>query len=126
MFRVLEGSSGDVLGVEISQGYTTDDVKAFTDAFEDVLAQGHDKVNILAVVDELSIMKSDFKALWQDSVYALKHLSQLRHIAIVGQSKILKGLIKLDNAILGSKERERVESYFDKSELDKAWEFVRS
>ena len=125
MFTMLDGSEGDVLGVEISGGYTREDMEAFREAYEKVM-QNHAHINILCKVDEMSVTGSEFKALWEDSIYALKHLKDFRHLAIVGNSKVTKILIELDNVFFGNKSRERIEKYFDVDDLDEAWKFVRS
>jgi hypothetical protein len=53
-------------------------------------------------------------------------MKQLRHIAIVGHSGLVKTLVKADNRILGNPGEDLVEKYFDVSDIDSAWEFVRS
>ena len=125
MFAVLDGSLGDVLGVEISRGYTMDDIEQFKKAFEEVRAQGNDRINLLCKIDGLEISASEFKAFVEDARYALGHIKQLRHIAVVGDSKIQEILIKADNMIFGSKEKERIEKYFNVADIDQAWAFVR-
>jgi hypothetical protein len=126
MFQVLEGSEGNVLGVEISGEYTKDDVEQLKKAFESKLAEGYDKVNILAKIDKLNFRKIHINAFIEDCLYALKRLKQLRHISVVGDSKLKKVLIELDNKLFMSKKRELIEKYFDIADIDKAWEFVRS
>lgn len=126
MFQVLEGSEGNVLGVEISDEYSKDDVEQLKKAFESKLAEGYDKVNVLAKIDKLNFRKIHIDAFIEDCVYALKHLKQLRHISVVGDSKLKKLLIELDNRLFMSKKRELIEKYFDIADIDKAWEFVRS
>lgn len=126
MFKVLEGSEGNVLGIEISSEYTKEDVEAFRKAFEEKIAEGHDRVNVLAKIDRLNLGKIHVNAFIEDSMYALKHLDQLRHIAIVGDSKLEKVLVELDNKLFGKKKRELVEKYFDVADIDRAWEFVNS
>ena len=123
---MLEGSAGDVLGVEISQEYTTQDVEEFKKAFEQAVAAGNGRVNILVKVDQLPWTKVKWDAFVQDSRYALKHLDQMRHLAIVGDSKLEELMVKLDNLVLGKPEKELVEKYFNVADMDKAWEFVRS
>ena len=54
------------------------------------------------------------------------HLNQLRHIAVVGDSKFEKVLVELDNKLFGKKKKELIERYFDVTDIDKAWKFVRS
>ncbi|MBC8420695.1 MAG: hypothetical protein ABIE47_07865 [Pseudomonadota bacterium] len=46
--------------------------------------------------------------------------------AVVGDSKLEKVLIELDNKLFQKKEKELVEKYFNVADIDKAWEFVRS
>ncbi len=126
MFKVLDGSAGDVLGVEISESYTKDDVEQFKKAFETALAAGHDRVNVLAKIDNLGLTKIDLGAFIDDSRFALGHMKQLRHIAVVGNSGLEKLLVQADNFILGKPKEELIEKYFDAADMDQAWAFVRS
>ena len=126
MFQILEGSEGDILGVEISSEYTKKDVEELKEIFEARLAEGHDRVNVLFKIDKLSLGKIHVRVFIEDSMYALKRLKQLRHIAVVGDSKLEKVLVELDNKLFGKKEQDLIEKYFDVADIDKAWEFVRS
>ncbi len=125
MLQVLK-SEGNVLGVEISREYTTADVEEFKKLFESKLAEGHHRVNVLVKIDNLAPGKVRLSAILQDSIYSLKYLNNLRHIAVVGDSKLKKVLVELDNKLFGSEKKELIEKYFDTSEIDKAWEFVQS
>lgn len=125
MFQVLK-SEGNVLGIEIKEEYTKDDVEAFKKAFESKLAEGHDRVNVLVKMDQLSLTKIKLSAFVEDSFYSLKYLDKLRHIAVVGDSKLEKAIIELDNKMLGNEKKDLIEKYFDVSDMDKAWDFVRS
>ena len=125
MFSILEGSQGDVLGVELVGGYTKEDVEGLKKICNDKIAEGHGKLNFLFKIDQFDLRKTELGALYEDSKYALSHMKNLRHIAVVGNSKLEKILVEMDNKLLGSKEKERVEKYFDVSDIDKAWEFVR-
>ncbi len=126
MFQVLDGSEGNVLGVEISSEYTKEDVEELKKIFEGKIAEGHDRVNVLFKIDNLNLGKIHVNAFIDDSMYALKHLDQLRHIAVVGDSKLEKALVELDNKLFGRKKKELIEKYFNVANIDKAWEFVRS
>ncbi len=126
MYQVLEGSEGNVVGVEISGEYTKNDVEDLEKIFEDKVAEGHDRLNLLFKIDNLNIGKIHLNAFIEDSRYALKHMDQMRHLAIVGNSKLEKVLVELDNKLLGKKKEELIEKYFDVADIDKAWEFVRS
>ncbi len=98
MLQVLK-SEGNVLGVEISREYTTADVEEFKKLFESKLAEGHHRVNVLVKIDNLAPGKVRLSAILQDSIYSLKYLNNLRHIAVVGDSKLKKVLVELDNKL---------------------------
>ena len=83
-------------------------------------------MNVLIKIDRMELAESRLNALIEDSMYAWKHKEQLRHVAVVGHSKLEKFLIEMDNWMFGNEEEEVVERYFDVADLDKAWEFVRS
>lgn len=125
MFSVLDGSSGNVLGVEITGGYTKEDVEAFKSAFEKVLAGGADRVNLLVKMDQMRLTESELGAFVQDARYALHFLKRMRHVAIVGHGKTQAFLVKVDNMLLGKPEDELIERFFEAADMDKAWEFVR-
>lgn len=126
MFKVLEGTGGEVLAVEISGSYTVEDVEQFEKAAEAQLALGNQRINILAKIDKLDLLKIEPKAFFQDAKYALGHLKQMRHLAIVGDSKLEEVMVKLDNLIFGSEKKELIEKYFNVADMDQAWKFVRS
>jgi len=126
MFKVLEGTGGDVLAVEISGSYTVEDVEQFEKAAEAQLALGNQRINILAKIDKLDLLKIEPKAFFKDSKYALGHIKQMRHLAIVGDSKLEEVMVKLDNLIFGSEKKELIEKYFNVADMDQAWKFVRS
>ncbi len=126
MFKILEGSEGNVLGVEVIGGYKKEDIEALKKICDDALAEGDGPLNFLVKIDQLDFGKSELKAFYEDAKYALEHIKDLRHIAVVGHSKLEKILIELDNLLLGSAKKELIEKYFDVADMDKAWEFVRS
>jgi len=125
VFQILDGTSGDVLAVEISGGYTRDDVEQFKKAFEDALAAGADRINVLCKIDKLKFSQSEFSAFVADARYGFANMDKIRHIAVVADSGVMKLLVKLDNAVFGDTEKGLVEKYFDVAALDDAWAFVR-
>ena len=126
MFQILEGSEGNVVGVEISGEYTKEDVEELEKIFEGKIAEGYDRLNLLFKIDNLNIGKIHVNAFIEDSRYALKHMDQMRHLAIVGDSKLEKVLVELDNKLFGKEKKELIEKYFDVADIGNAWEFVRS
>ena len=126
MFKILDGSEGDILGVEVIGGYVKKDIEELKKICDNKLSEGHDKLNFLIKIDQLDFGKSELGAFYEDARYALSHINNLRHIAVVGHSKLEKLLIELDNRLLGNVQKELIEKYFDVADLDKAWDFVRS
>ena len=125
MYKILEGSEGNVLGVEVIGGYLKKDVEELKKICDEKIAEGHGKLNFLMKIDQLDFGKSELSAFYEDSKYALSHMKNLRHIAVVGNSKLEKTLIELDNKLLGKPKKELIEKYFDVGDMDKAWDFVR-
>lgn len=125
VFKKLDGSPENALGVEISGGYTKSDVEEFKKAFEEYL-ETTDQVNVLVKIDELNIGRTEFGAFLEDSRYALKNKDKLGKIAIVGHSRLEEILVKMDNKIFGDRQKGREEKYFDVADISKAWDFIKS
>ncbi len=124
MIKTIEGAKPNVIAIEIIDGYQHEDEKSLEKMFEERLDSGMEKVNLLVKIDSLKIIKSSLKAMWEDGVYAIKHIKHCGRIAVVGDSKIEEVLVKMDNAIFGSKKSGRSEKYFFTDEMDQAMDFV--
>ncbi len=120
MLNILESTSERSIAIEIIDGYEAVDEKLIEELFEKKLAAGITKVNILMKIDKLSITKSSWKAMWNDGLYAMKHISNCGRIAIVGDSKIEEFLVKTDNAFFENKKAGRTEKYFNVEDINVA------
>ncbi|MBU1275355.1 MAG: STAS/SEC14 domain-containing protein [Proteobacteria bacterium] len=125
MFKVLPESEGHVLGVEVSRGYTKKDMQAFKEAFEQKIAQGHGRINLLVRLDKLDLSKVPVEHYIEDCRYALSQGENLGRIAVVGNSPMARAMVTADNLIMAGPKRGITERYFDLAELEQAWEFVR-
>ncbi len=123
MIKLLDGVSEKTIAFEITDGYQVEDEKALEVLFEKKLAAGITKINMLAKIDDANLTKSSWKAMMNDSIYALKHIKNCRHIAIVGHSSIQKIIIEADS-LFGNKKADLIEKYFDIADYDKALEWV--
>lgn len=124
MINIIENTSNNVIGVEFIDGYSKEDEKHLERLFEEKLASGITQINILAKIDNLTISKSSWKAMWDDSIYGLKHFKNCGKIAIIGNSNFESLLIKIDNAFFINKKKNREEKYFHIDEMEKALEWV--
>ncbi|MEW5734462.1 MAG: STAS/SEC14 domain-containing protein [Thermodesulfobacteriota bacterium] len=126
MFKVLENGQGNFLAAEVIDEYTKEDFEAFRKAFEEKISQGNKRVNILLKIDKLDMKKIHLGAFIADASYSLKHLRQLRHLAVVGSSAFEKKLVALDGKLFNRPEKELIEKYFDVADLDKAMAWAKS
>ena len=124
MIRFIEGTIDNVMALEIIGKYEVADEKAIEQKFEECLDKGFEKVNLLVKIDSLKIVGSSMKAMWDDGIYAIKHIKHCGRIAVVGDSKVEGFLVKMDNTMFGSKKAGRIEKYFFTDEMDKAMDFV--
>lgn len=125
MFKVLPEGEGHVLGVEVSRGYTKKDMQAFKEAFEQKIAQGHGRINLLIRLDKLNLEKVRVENYIADCNYVLSQGESLRRIAVVGNSEMARAMVTADNLLMAGPKRGITERYFDLADLEQAWEFVR-
>ncbi|UXX78365.1 STAS/SEC14 domain-containing protein [Reichenbachiella carrageenanivorans] len=128
MVEQLETFDTAVLALEVIEGFTETDEKLCQKFFQQKLDQGFDQgfdqVNVLVKLDELKVSKSETKAFWEDSLLALRNYKKLGHLAIVAHANILKTLVPIDNLFFERASQGRHERYFDKSQLNEAFDFV--
>lgn len=124
MITLIEQTKAHVIAFEIINGYTRDDEHSLEKLFEQRLDLGIQKVNMLIKISELHLMKSSFKAIWQDGIYALKHLKYCGRIAVVGDSKLEEVLSKADNMFFGNKKEGREERFFYEHHIAEALDWV--
>jgi uncharacterized membrane protein YukC len=126
MIEQLETSKGNVLAIEVIDGFTETDEKLCQKFFQEKIDQGFEQVNVLVKLDELKVGHSSIKAFMEDSIWALRNYHKIGHLAIVAHSSIVKALVPIDNLFFERASKGRYEMYFDVSKLDKAFEFVNT
>lgn len=126
MIEQIKTFKGNALAFEVIDGFTENDEKLAQKFVKEKLAQGHETVNILVKIDEMKISKSSTKAFFEDTIYTLRNVEKLGHLAIVGHSNILKALVPIDNFFFERLGKGKEERYFDKSQMGKAMEFIVS
>ncbi len=124
MLKIIEGAAENTIAVEIVGGYETTDEKLLETMFEEKLAQGYNQLNMLVKIDGFKLSKSNWKAMWDDSIYAMKHIRNCGRVAIVGDSKIDEFMVNLDNIFFANEKTGRAEKYFHTLELPQAMEWV--
>ena len=126
MIEQLKTFESNVLAIEVIDDFTETDEMLCRKLFEEKLAAGADKVNVLVKLDELKTSKISMKAFFEDVIWTWRNYKKMRHLAIVAHSSILKALVPVDNLFYENKKEERLEKYFDVSQLNEAFDFVQS
>lgn len=124
MLHILEGAMEKSIAVEITGAYELNDEKYLEKLFEEKIASGHAKVNVLFKMDKLKLSSTSWKALLEDGIFAMKHFKYCGRIAIVGDSKFEEMLVKIDNMFFKNEKAGRAEKYFEVGDMDKAMAWV--
>ncbi len=124
MIEQIETFKGNVLAIEVIDGFTETDEKLAQKFFKEKIEEGNDHVNVLVKLDELKIGHSSTKAFMEDIVWVLRNYKHMGNLAIVAHSKILKALVPIDNFFFERLQKGYEERYFDVSQLDSAIEFI--
>ena len=117
MFEKLEGSSGKVVGIRATGKLTNEDYKGFIPVLEEAIEQCGSVCMLWELVD---FTGWELGAMWEDMKFATKHCSQVERLAMVGDKKWEEWMAKLSAPFMEGEVK-----YFDKSQLDEAWAWVR-
>jgi len=126
MIKKIEPLVGNVLAIEIIDGYTESDEKLARKLFQEKIDEGFDHVHLLVRLDELKLNKSNVKAFMEDTIVTFREFEKIGNIAIVAHSNILKTLIAIDSFFFERLKKGFEERYFDTSQMDEALAFVSS
>lgn len=124
MIEQLKIFGNNVLAITVIDGFTETDVKYCQKLFNEKLEKGFEKINLLVKLDELKLSHSSTKAFFEEIVIILRNYTELKNLAIVGHSNILKAYVPIDNFFFSRLSKGSEERYFDISQMEKAMAFV--
>lgn len=116
MIEQLPESSGKVLGFKLSGKLHDEDYKLFVPVIDTSASEG--KVRLLAWFHDFHGW--DMHALWDDTKFATTHCTKFDRIALVGDKAWEKWMATICKPFTMAKIR-----YFDVSEIDAAWAWLR-
>ncbi len=122
MIERLRESSGGVLGFKVVGRMTAEDIKEFEPQIEFLIKERKQKpIGILADLSDMH--GADFKARWDEMRFLQKHTDHIARMAVVGADKWeeIVAIVTAGAAVLEAETR-----YFDKAEILRAWEWVRT
>ncbi|OIR13206.1 hypothetical protein GALL_55910 [mine drainage metagenome] len=125
MIAQIKTFKDNILAIEVIDGFTETDEKLCQKFFQQKLDEGFEQVNVLVKLDEMKLSQSSLKAFMEDSIWALRNYRKIGHLAIVAHSNVLKALVPVDNLFFERASKGRYERYFDISQMNEAFEFVR-
>ena len=118
MFRKLDKSYGNIVGVKLTGKLTDEDFKNFVPEIEKIIAS-EGKIRLLMVMDYPQ--EFELKAAWDDLVFWIKHIRDIERLAIVGQKEWEKWIKLPEELFLKVKVK-----YYSEPHLQKAWDWVSS
>lgn len=120
MIQELPRSYENNLAFEITGTVSPEEEKSWI-ARLDVITDTYEKFNVMMVLGEN--VSWGMESGLSDIKWVIKHMDKFNKIAIVAESDVWKWLIKVDSffaKFVGINEK-----YFDVSQLDEAWDWVR-
>src|ERR1700734_2779717 len=122
MIERLKESFGAAIGFKVVGRLTSDEVKTFEPQIEFVIAERKQRpIGILADLSEMH--GADWKARWDEMRFLQKHTDHIARMAVVGADKWeeIMAIITAGASLLEAETR-----YFEKAEMLRAWEWVRT
>ena len=116
MIKFLKKSHGNVIGLEAVGEITEKDIAEWEAKINKAIKK-YGTVNWLFVLKTTKF--ESLKSMYSDMKWLLKNYVHFGKMAIVGDKKWQKLMVKADRLAYGEK-------YFDISQLDEAWDYIES
>ena len=117
MIETVETGSPQVVGLKLSGTLHDDDYKRFVPMMEGIFTVVG-KVRLFIQLEDFHGW--DLHAAWDDLEFGLKHYSDFERIAMVGDRKWEEWMANFCKPFTNAKVK-----YFDRSEVDAAWTWIR-
>ncbi|MEH6576317.1 MAG: STAS/SEC14 domain-containing protein [Amphritea sp.] len=117
MIEQLQTDSPKIIGFRFSGKMHDEDYKTFVPTMEDAM-EAEGKLSLFAHMEDFHGW--DLNAAWDDIKFGAKHYSDFERIAMVGDRNWEEWMAKLSTPFTKATVK-----YFDKSEIDNAWSWLR-
>ncbi len=117
MIETLDTGSPKIVGFKLHGKLHDDDYRSFVPAVDAAVA-AEGKVRLFAQFEDFHGW--DLHAAWDDFKFGLKHYSDFERIAMVGERKWEAWMTKVCKPFTKA-----MVKYFDQTEVDKAWTWLR-
>lgn len=119
MYEVLDGSEGNVIGVRVTGKLKKEDYERLEPWLEKEVER-HGKLRALVLMDDFEGWDS-LSAAWEDLKIDVRYNKYVDRVAMVGDATWQKWVTKLSDPLAHAELK-----YFEKSQLDEAWAWVRA
>ncbi len=116
MITQLTSPSPTVLAFQLSGKLHDDDYKHFVPTVDDAVA-ANGPVRMLVQFHDFHGW--DLHALWDDSAFAIKHINDITHIALVGEKTWEKWMATICKPFTRASVK-----YFDQGQVEQAWAWL--
>jgi hypothetical protein len=118
MYRVLDESTGNTVGIHVDGKLTKDDYGVLIPYFENLISECG-PLNLLCDMTRFDGM--EIEAFWEDFRFGIRHLGDFKRMAIVGDQSWLEWVTKVFNPLVKTDVK-----YFPTNEIKDAWTWVKS
>lgn len=118
MYRILDESSDNVVGMKVDGKLTKEDYGVLLPYLENLINQSG-PVSLLC--DMTSFEGIEIEAFWEDFKFSMRHLRDFTRIAIVGDNSWFEWLTKVVNPFMKTEVK-----YFSPDQSQEAWNWVRA
>ena len=116
MYKILDQSSGNVVGIKVGGRLSGEDFRTLAAHIEGVIAASPGKVRLLSDLSDFQWM--DMTAFWDDLAFSLKHMHDFDRVAVIGDQMWLDWWTKTVSPIVAAR-------HFPATAIDKAWAWLR-
>jgi SpoIIAA-like len=119
MVEILDQTAGKLIGLKISGKLLHEDYRKFVPMLEKLIEE-HGSIRCLIEMTDLHGI--ELRALWDEVKFDVRHARQIERCAVVGDRAWEAWTTNLARPIFFKAEIR----YFDASERDKAWEWIKA
>ena len=118
MYRVLDGSASNTVGIQVDGKLTKDDYGVLIPYLEDLITDCK-TLNLLCDMTKFSGI--EIEAFWEDFKFSIRHLRDFNRMAVVGDQRWLEWWTKVFNPLVKTEVK-----YFPPAEINEAWTWIQS
>ena len=116
MLDYLDHGTGNTIGVKVTGTFTGDDMKAFAERIDTLVAEAG-PVHLLVQLDDYTGF--EIEVLWEKAKFAFAHLRDIERVAVVGDRSWEEWWVKIAGSLSPAETR-----YFDHDDIDTAWAWL--